>query len=85
MSSKVVILAMLALIFLSFIKPYEATRLLNEDKERWMIKRPLNLLLPSLQRGREVGPPSPSGCTWIPGSGGKPCTATISQSGGHLR
>ncbi|GFP96812.1 hypothetical protein PHJA_001825300 [Phtheirospermum japonicum] len=79
MSSKVVILAILALTFLS-IKPYEAARILDdEDKEQWMIKRPQNLLLPLLQRGREVGPPSPSGCTWIPGSDGKPCTATISQ------
>ncbi|KAI3449740.1 hypothetical protein Pfo_006405, partial [Paulownia fortunei] len=78
MKSPKVILAIVALVFLLSIKPFEATRILDEEEEQWM-KRGQNLLLPSLQRGRPVGPPSPNGCTWIPGSGGKPCTASISE------
>lgn len=73
------ILAIMALVFLLSIKPYEATRILDEEEQQWM-KSGQNLLLPSLQWGRRsVEPPSPNGCTWIPGSGGKPCTASISQ------
>ncbi|GFP99589.1 hypothetical protein PHJA_002103000 [Phtheirospermum japonicum] len=60
------------------MKKYEATRILDEEEEQWM-KREQNLLLPSLQR-RPVRPPAPNGCTWIPGSGGRPCTAaTITE------
>ncbi|GER24911.1 evolved beta-D-galactosidase [Striga asiatica] len=81
MSQKLMIsLAILAIFSLSSVKLNQAARLiLNEDKQirstnKWGQD---NLLLPILQRGRTVGPPSPSGCTWVPGQGGNPCTATL--------
>ncbi|KAG8370769.1 hypothetical protein BUALT_Bualt13G0017900 [Buddleja alternifolia] len=77
-------LAIIAVIFLITINQYEATRVLDEEEEQWM-KRGQNVLLQSLQR-RPVRPPSPNGCTWVPGSGGRPCTATVSQQNfaGHV-
>ncbi|KAK4441606.1 hypothetical protein Salat_0495500 [Sesamum alatum] len=66
----------LAIVFLLSVKPHEATRILDEEEQLWM-KKDQNLLLPSLQR-RPVRPPAPNGCTWIPGGGGRPCTASIS-------
>ncbi|KAL3620620.1 hypothetical protein CASFOL_035532 [Castilleja foliolosa] len=70
------ILAIIALIFILSIKEHEATRILDEEQELWMHRD----LLPSLQRGRPVRTPAPNGCTWIPGSGGRPCTAaTITE------
>ncbi|KAL8530339.1 hypothetical protein ACS0TY_007393 [Phlomoides rotata] len=79
-TTKVLILAtIMALVFLQSVKPYESTRILYQEEQEWM-QRGQNLLLPSFQRAnRDVGPPSPNGCTWIPGSGGKSCTASITH------
>lgn len=65
------------IILLVTIKPTEATRILDEEEEQWM-KTTQKLLLPSLQR-RPFRPPSPNGCTWVPGGGGRPCSTTINQ------
>ncbi|KAK4418366.1 hypothetical protein Salat_2249300 [Sesamum alatum] len=76
MRSAKTIVVITALLLLVSMKPScEATRMLDEEEQQWM-KREERLVLPSLQRGRPMGPPSPNGCTWIPGGGGKPCTAT---------
>ncbi|KAL7084272.1 hypothetical protein ACP275_14G214600 [Erythranthe tilingii] len=77
MWSAKVILSITTLVLLLSVKSYEATRLLDEEAEQLWMTRSQNILLPSLQRGRAVRPPSPNGCTWVPGSGGRPCTATI--------
>lgn len=80
MMSPKMILVITTLVFLLTIKPYEATRILDEEEEQWMMnKEGQSLLLPSLQRGRPSGPPSPNGCTWVPGGGGKPCTTSINE------
>ncbi|KAL2238780.1 UNVERIFIED_CONTAM: hypothetical protein Sindi_1069700 [Sesamum indicum] len=79
MSSATTILVITVLLLLVSMKPSEASRILDEEEEQWM-KREQHLVLPSLQRGRPTGPPSPNGCTWIPGGGGKPCkAASINQ------
>ncbi|GFP99591.1 hypothetical protein PHJA_002103200 [Phtheirospermum japonicum] len=73
-----IILAIIALIFILSMKKYKAIRILDEEEEQWM-KREQNLLLPALQR-RPIRTPAPNGCTWIPGSRGRPCTsATITE------
>ncbi|CAA0828031.1 Unknown protein [Striga hermonthica] len=84
MSQKLVVsLAIMALLLLNSVKPNQAARILNEDEQIIRTNKPGarqdHLLLPILQRGRPVGPPSPSGCTWVPGQGGKPCSATVGQ------
>ncbi|KAG8389240.1 hypothetical protein BUALT_Bualt02G0208300 [Buddleja alternifolia] len=76
--AKVILAIIIALVFLLNIKQYEATRVLDEDKEQWL-KKDQNLLLQSFQRGRPTGTPSPNGCTWVPGSSGPPCKASISE------
>ncbi|KAH6766763.1 hypothetical protein C2S52_017746 [Perilla frutescens var. hirtella] len=73
-----IFIAINALVFMLMVQPFEASRILEEEEEQWM-KRGQDLLLPSFQRGRPTGPPSPSGCTYTPGGGGKPCTASISN------
>ncbi|KAG8389238.1 hypothetical protein BUALT_Bualt02G0208100 [Buddleja alternifolia] len=77
-SSKVTLAIIIALVFLLSTKSYEATRILDEDEQQWM-KKDQKLLLQSFQRGSPTGPPSPNGCTWVPGSGGPPCKASISE------
>ncbi|KAL3517668.1 hypothetical protein ACH5RR_020257 [Cinchona calisaya] len=52
------------------IKPYEATRMVFGDEEEE------HLFLQSLQSRKAVNPPAPSGCSFIPGGGGTPCTAS---------
>ncbi|KAL2510783.1 Uncharacterized protein Adt_16383 [Abeliophyllum distichum] len=37
-----------------------------------------HLVLPSLQR-RLVSPPSPNGCSWVGGSGSRPCHSSFSE------
>ncbi|CAA2978166.1 Hypothetical predicted protein [Olea europaea subsp. europaea] len=71
-----VIFAFIALFFLLSIRSHEGARILDEEEEEWI--RRGHLLLPSLQ-GRTVRPPSPNGCTYIPGGGGSPCRNTISE------
>lgn len=68
------LLAITVLVSMLVVQPHEATRILNEEENEWM-ERGRNLLLPSFQRA--TGPPAPSGCTWVPGGGGKPCTTTV--------
>ncbi|CAI9778556.1 unnamed protein product [Fraxinus pennsylvanica] len=69
-----VIFAVIAVAFLLSIRSYEGARIL--DEEEWI--RRGHLLLPSLP-GNTVRPPSPNGCTYIPGGGGSPCPNTIGE------
>ncbi|GKU86302.1 hypothetical protein SLEP1_g842 [Rubroshorea leprosula] len=45
----------------------------NDDQAQWGLKNDILLPLQSLQRGPVRGP-GQNGCTYIPGSGGAPCT-----------
>ncbi|CAA0832166.1 Unknown protein [Striga hermonthica] len=75
-------LAILALIFLSSVETNRAARIPNGEQvwtSEKMGREDLLLILSSLQRGRPVGRPSPNGCTWVPGQGGKPCATTVGQ------
>ncbi|KAH6797919.1 hypothetical protein C2S52_022473 [Perilla frutescens var. hirtella] len=76
MSKKAILVTIMLAVFLT-IKPYEATRVLDEEEKQWL-KRGQDLLLPSLQ-WRPVRPPSPSSCSWVGTPGGAPCTASIGQ------
>ncbi|KAL2535751.1 Uncharacterized protein Fot_17142 [Forsythia ovata] len=70
------LLAIIAIIFLLNIKPYEAARILDKEEQQWM--KMGHLVLPSFQR-RLVGPPSPNSCSWVGGSGGRPCRSSVSE------
>lgn len=68
------LLAIIALLFVLSVEQYKAARILGSPKEReW--RNDEYLLLPSLQ----IKPPSPNGCTFVPGGGGKNCRGTIDQ------
>ncbi|KAK4441607.1 hypothetical protein Salat_0495600 [Sesamum alatum] len=67
------LVALAAVVFLLTVQPYEATRVLGGKQREWTEGE--RLFLPSLQNK----PPSPNGCTYIPGGGGSPCMSTISQ------
>ena len=55
----------IAITLLLSIKPYEATRILDEEEE---------------ERVKKISPPSPNSCSNTPGNGGSPCSSsTISQ------
>ncbi|CAA3014459.1 Hypothetical predicted protein [Olea europaea subsp. europaea] len=74
---------LLAIIFVLNIKSYEAARILEKEEEQWI--KMGHLVLPSLQT-RTVRPPSPNGCTWVGGSGGRPCRSSVSEKNfvGHI-
>lgn len=75
-----ILVTIMALVFLLSIKPYQACRVLEGEKEGWMNKKANNiLLLPNLQAGA-VRPPG-NGCTGTPGQGGNPCRKTIEEKG----
>ncbi|KAF5193422.1 hypothetical protein FRX31_016991 [Thalictrum thalictroides] len=63
------IVVVLVIVLISSIHPLNATRVLYEEEER-LVRR--SLISESLQRG-PVPPSGPSGCTYIPGSGGPSC------------
>ncbi|CAA3020476.1 Hypothetical predicted protein [Olea europaea subsp. europaea] len=71
-----VFLTIMAIIYVLNIEPYEAARILDKEEQQWM--KMGHLVLPSLQR-RAVRPPSPNGCTWVGGSGGRPCRSSVSE------
>ncbi|CAI9781242.1 unnamed protein product [Fraxinus pennsylvanica] len=74
MKAQNLLLAIVAIIFILNIKPYGAARILDKEQKQWM--KTGHLLLPSL---KTVNPPSPNGCTWVGGSGGRPCRSSISE------
>ncbi|KAL9168797.1 hypothetical protein ABFS82_04G038600 [Erythranthe guttata] len=71
-SSFLLVIAAVVLV-LSF-EQYEAIRILGMREREWKINGEY-LLLPSLQ----TKPPSPNGCTFVPGGGGNSCQSTINQ------
>lgn len=66
-----VFLAIIATIFLLSLQPYEA-RLLGKQHQQDMKNK--YLFLPSLQK-----PPSPNGCTYVPGGGGTNCKKMVGE------
>ncbi|GLU07746.1 hypothetical protein SLE2022_246940 [Rubroshorea leprosula] len=52
----------------------------NDDQAPWGLKNGILLPLQSLQRGPVRGP-GQNGCTYIPGSGGAPCTGQRNFAG----
>lgn len=65
------VLAIIATIFLLRLQPYEA-RLLGKQHRQDMKNE--YLFLPSLQK-----PPSPNGCTYVPGGGGTNCKQMVGE------
>lgn len=77
-----ILVTITAAVFLLSIKPLSAFRILEEEKEDWMIKKANNnniLVLQNLQKGS--GRPPGNGCTGTPGQGGNNCKRAISQKG----
>lgn len=64
----------MVLLVLLYVQPCKASRVLEDEKREWRKKGNDYhiIVLQSLQRG-PVTPSGPSGCTYIPGSGGSPC------------
>ena len=60
------------------IKPYEASRVLQEETKDWTKNK--NLVLQSLHKS----PPGPNGCTYIPGDGGSPSTLKQKNFTSHV-
>lgn len=67
---KMKVLATIVLVLVLSIHPHNATRVLDEEEERWLDGSLGSLQ--SLQKG-PVAPSGPSGCTYIPGSNGPAC------------
>ncbi|KEH42691.1 hypothetical protein MtrunA17_Chr1g0186401 [Medicago truncatula] len=71
-----VILALLLLLTISHVEPNIASRVLNT-------KNKFQLSLQSLDKG-PVPPSGPSGCTFIPGSGGTNCPLKEMNVAGNI-
>lgn len=69
----------IALFLLLSIKPYEGSRILDEEEEELFKKEQANLLLQSLQKKTGGGTPSPNPCGFIPGGHGHCKVSTITE------
>lgn len=76
MPNKAILVTILLVAFLT-IKPYEATRVLNEEEEQWLGRG--QYLLQQLLQHRSVAPPGPNPCSWVPSKGKRRCTTSIGQ------
>ncbi|PWA62028.1 hypothetical protein CTI12_AA365330 [Artemisia annua] len=72
MKSFSIVCVFLALLLLVYTNPIEAGRVLHMKNGFTDLKNANFLVFQSLPKG-PVTPSGPSGCTYIPGSNGRPC------------